>query len=230
MATFQNYNNHDMYVRDNETNAYTLSSDNKNLLGYIINYGKDHYVALRKLPDTKEFEYIDSLRSSDDIRPYMFTNDFLKYVKTIGQKIVSIRQVLNITESINPFDTLQDEYKKETKEDNKLGKIKRDITKLFANQYRDFIIKHSDYAKNLEYFFTILESVEDGENIQFKLYSNHTKNIDKLLKNEEYIQNLTAEIYKEKDANRQSNRDSRPLPDANMMFELLTTEKKFRLV
>jgi hypothetical protein len=228
MATFKNYINHDLYVRDDATNTYTLSSDNQHLLGYIINYGKSHYVALRKLPASNMFEYIDSIVS--DKSDFSTTRDFLKYVTTNNRRIVSIRQVLNVTKSINPFETLQADYDKEKAEDTEQDRLKREIIKRFAANYKTFIINHPDYAEDIATFLTTFQdyqtegptllSILDTEDL---VNSNTTKLETYMNDKKEYIQSIKAakdEYLKEQRTKGSSKINVAPLPQARDMIEL----------
>lgn len=229
MATFKDYTTHDLYVRDDATNTYTLSSDNPTLLGYIINYGKSHYVALRKLPGENAFEYVDSIENNTNSR-VLTTLDFLKYVKTMDKRIVSIRQVLNITKSINPFETLRAYYDKEKAEDTEQDKLKRQIIKLFATNYQTFITNYPDYAEDIAKFLTSFDNYkEEGLTLLSildtkDLVNSNTKKLVTYMKdNEEYIQSIKKakdDYLKEQRTKGSSTIKAAPLPQANDMIAL----------
>jgi len=231
MSEFKDYSDiHDLYVRDNATNTYTLSSDNQHLLGYIINYGKSHYVALRKLPASNMFEYIDSIVS--DKSEFSTTRDFLKHVTTNNRRIVSIRQVLNVTKSINPFETLQAEYNKEKAEDTEQDKLKRDIIKLFATNYQTFITNHPDYAEDIATFLTTFQDYQtEGPTLLSildtkALVNSNTNKLETFMNdkdNQKYIQSIKAakdEYLKEQHTKGSSKINVAPLPQARDMIAL----------
>jgi len=201
MANFNAYTaEHDMYVRDDATNSVTLSSDTPNLLGYIINYGKSHYVALRKIPNTTTFEYLDSMASGSNKKDIKTTKEFLIYVTTLGKKIVSIRQVLNITKFINPFESMKVLYEKATKDDDEQGKLKRTIIKLFADNYQGFIRNYPQYTNDIVNFLTSFENYELEATLLQSLLENPDlidKNTQKLIKymddNKDKIQKVKTE-------------------------------------
>ena len=229
MATFKNYNNHDMYVRDNNTNTYTLSSDNPNLLGYIINYGKSHYVALRKLPEENTFEYLDSQEPNTN-RTGLTTFEFLKYVTTMNKRIVSIRQVLNITKSINPFKTLQTEYEKERAYDTTQDKLKRQILKLFATNYQTFITNHPAYTEDIAAFLTSFDDYNTEVPTLLSILErkdlvvSNTKKLEEYMKDKQtYIQEIKTakdDYLKEQRTKGSSSIKVAPLPQAKDMIAL----------
>lgn len=96
----------------------------KNPIGYIINYGKNHWVALRKRPmpyEGKPFEYIDSLSTTKEY--YDTLEEYINAYKN-KKRIVNILGVDAFTEYMNPLTTL-DNMITNTKmvEDIKKGKL-----------------------------------------------------------------------------------------------------------
>ena len=203
MANFNNYTaEHDMYVRDDATNSVTLSSDTPNLLGYIINYGKSHYVALRKIPNTTTFEYLDSMASGSNKKDIKTTKDFLIYVTTLKKKIVSIRQVLNITQFINPFESMRVEYEKATKDDNEKGRLKRTIIKLFADNYQEFIRNYPQYTNDIVNFLTSFDNYQEQAPVLQSLLENTDlveSNTQKLIKYMNDNKDAIQKVKKEKE-------------------------------
>lgn len=235
MANFDAYTaDHDMYVRDDATNSVTLSSDTPNLLGYIINYGKSHYVALRKIPNTTTFEYLDSMASGSNKKDIKTTKDFLIYVTTLSKKIVSIRQVLNVTQFINPFESMREEYEKATKEDDEQGKIKRTIIKLFADNYQKFIRDYPQYTNDIVNFLTTFEDYEAQAPVLQSLLDNKSlidSNTNKLIKyminNKDAIQKVKTEkanYLREQRSKGSSSITVGTLPQAKDIIAALTTE------
>ena len=224
MATFHDYDNHDLYVRDDATNTYTLSSDNKNLLGYIINYGKDHYVALRKLPKGNKFEYLDSQEPNTN-RTGLTTFEFLKYVTTMNKRIVSIRQVLNITKSINPFETLQAEYEKERAEDTGQDKLKRQIIKLFATNYQTFITNHPAYTEDIAAFLTSFDDYNTEVPTLLSILERKDLVVSNTKKLEEYMKDKQPYIQEIKKAKDEYLKEQRTKGSSSIKVALLPQAK-----
>jgi hypothetical protein len=88
------------------TRTITNTERLKNPIGYIINYGKYHWVALRKRPmpyEGKSFEYIDSMSSTKEY--YGTLDEYLNAYKN-KKRIVNILGVDAFTAFINPLTTL----------------------------------------------------------------------------------------------------------------------------
>ena len=107
--------NIDVWSRDeNDATHFTPQMSPDQLLGYIINYGGGHWVALRKIPVAAagpQFEYIDSIRGEDDLpvrRPYRTVQECLEDVQRNGASISNIIEVGAHRGGLNPLQRFQD--------------------------------------------------------------------------------------------------------------------------
>jgi hypothetical protein len=110
--------NINMWARDeNDATHFTPQMSPDQLLGYIINYGGGHWVALRKIPVAAagpQFEYIDSIRGEDGLpvrRPYGTVQECLEDVQRNGASISNIIEVGEHRGGLNPLQRFQDFYK-----------------------------------------------------------------------------------------------------------------------
>ena len=106
--------NINVWARDeNDVTHFTPQMGADQLLGYIINYGGGHWVALRKLSAAAggQFEYIDSIRGEDDLpvrRPYGTVQECLEDVQRNGASISNIIEVGAHRGGLNPLQRFQD--------------------------------------------------------------------------------------------------------------------------
>ena len=140
--------NTDKWVRS----TFTLNPPDvpTTLLGYIINYGASHWVALRKLPtaDTagNQYEYtnstaytIDSGRKIPTRRLYKTVDE---YVAEYGSQIYNVIEVSTYTGYINPLTRLTSINNNPKQKDdmiraNQIEVVKSAIATLYYAQYQD---------------------------------------------------------------------------------------------
>jgi hypothetical protein len=114
------------------------------LLGYILNYGGGHWVALRKVPeehvqDGNAYEYIDSMKPATAKKRYTTAQDCLDYVQTQDMRRISnIIEVGTYGTRVNPVERLnavnQDAFQK-AQEAQLFGDAKAALYNMFYRKY-----------------------------------------------------------------------------------------------
>ena len=132
--------------------SYTLNppENQATLLGYIINYGAYHWVALRKLIATDEegnnYEYINSTSyrtvSGERIPTRTLYPSVDAYIAEYGSQIYNVIEVSTYRGTINPLTRLNalnddENVKRSVIDGKKLEVMKARIAKLYYENYQD---------------------------------------------------------------------------------------------
>jgi len=140
-----------------------------NVLGFVINYGAYHWVALRKIPETLpnagQYQYIDSL-SRDKTKIYEKYTDYLTdMAHRDGNKIVNMLMVYNFSGYKNPIERLVSltgvESDKAELSAKLLGEGKLALKKVFYEKIR-LKLENSENVENSEKFTSVIEKIIDN--------------------------------------------------------------------
>jgi hypothetical protein len=185
------------YSEDDVKTDIPNSTTKKNLLGYIINYGKDHYVALRKIPGGPyigQFRYYDSLGGTinfKNFKTYLTTADYVKEARANGKKLINILEVSTVI----PEGYIRPNQLSGTKTFEGVGELKEAIREKYRDDYKyeldnlDFAIEFGKALNNFIYD-------EDANRVFSMLFGEQSDELLALLKDKEVqtdIQKIIAQ-------------------------------------
>jgi len=178
--------------------SYTLiqPENTDNLLGYIINYGAYHWVALRKLiaPDEKghSYEYTNSssyttTASGERIPTRRLYKTVDAYIAEYGSQIYNVIEVSKYRGTINPLTRLNDINKNDAVKKSAIDGKKLEVMKArIAKLYYDFYQSNEEFGPRLATEIgrtDVLKSVKTKQNGSPNYYSSNTSISDYIYNN-----------------------------------------------
>jgi len=186
------------YTEDDVKADIPNSTTKANLLGYIINYGKDHYVALRKLPNGPykgKYRYYDSLGGTHNFKTYSTTAEYVKEARANDKKLINILEVSTVV----PEGYIRPTQLSGTKTFEGVAELKEAIREKYRDDYK-YELNNLDFAIELGKAFTYFTYDEDANRVFSILFGAQSEELLALLKDKEVQTDITKIIVQRRHA------------------------------